>query len=132
MIILCFVVGVLLAAIGLGGYIATGMEHPTALIPFVIGDLFITIGVLVKLRPTWRMHLMHAAATLALLGTLGTINGLLSGYRWLQGTVPARPAAVLAQSATAIILALFVGLAVRSFIQARIQREAEAAKAASK
>lgn len=132
MIILCLVVGFLLAAIGLGGYIATGMEHLTALIPFVIGDLFIAIGLLVKIRPAWRMHLMHGAATLALLGVLGTINGLLAGFRWLQGTVPARPPAVLAQSATAIILAVFVGLAVRSFIQARILRETEAAKAASK
>ena len=62
---------------------------------------------------------MHAAVLLALVGFLGSARGLLSLPALLSGAELVRPAAVAAQSITAVLCAVFVGLAVNSFIQAR-------------
>ena len=125
--LLTILTGCLLCLIGIGGFIATGMQHYTALIPFALGDLLILTGVLAHLRPLWRKHTMHAAATIALLGMLGSLRGAAQIPAWLAGEAPARPAAVLAQGATAVLCAIFLGLAVRSFIAARRARQAAAA-----
>jgi hypothetical protein len=70
------------------------------------------------------MHAMHAAATLALVGFLAMIPGLVKLARWAGGTVPARPAAVVSQSIMAGLMLVFLVLCVRSFINARRARTA--------
>jgi hypothetical protein len=67
---------------------------------------------------------MHAAVLLALLGFLGSARGLVQIPALLAGAELARPAAVAAQSITAGLCLLFVGLAVSSFIRARRQDRA--------
>ena len=110
--------GSLLLVIGVGFYFGTGATSVTALIPAFLG-IPIELAGLAALREGWRKHAMHAAVLLALLGFLGSARGLLSLPDLLSGVELARPAAVVAQSLTAVLCLIFVGLAVRSFIQAR-------------
>jgi uncharacterized membrane protein len=110
--------GSLLLLIGVGFYVGTGATSVTALIPAFLGIPIEVAGV-AALREGWRKHAMHAAALLAVLGFLGSARGLLSLPALLSGGEVARPAAVVAQSLTAVLCLAFVGLAVRSFVRAR-------------
>jgi hypothetical protein len=114
---LALLVGVVLVAIGLGAYVGTGAHAPTALIPAALGVLIAVAGVLAR-NPRLRMHAMHAAVLVALLGILGCIPGLLRLPALLDGTAQ-RPAAVVAQLITFVVCLGFVVSAVRSFIEAR-------------
>ena len=107
-----------LVLIGVISYVATGMEHVTALIPAFLGVPILILGVL-ALNEGRRKHAMHAAVVLALLGLLGTLRGLTQLPALLSGADVARPAAVVAQSLTAVLCAIFIALAVRSFMNAR-------------
>jgi hypothetical protein len=113
--------GSLLLLIGVGFYVGTGATSVTALIPAFLGVPIEVAGV-AALREGWRKHAMHAAALLAVLGFLGSARGLLSLPALLSGGEVARPAAVVAQSLTAVLCLAFVGLAVRSFVRARADR----------
>ncbi|MBA3715575.1 MAG: hypothetical protein H0W76_24490 [Pyrinomonadaceae bacterium] len=115
--------GLALILVGIAGYFGTGRSSPTALIPAVIGLLLAVLGA-VALREHVRAHAMHGAVVVGLLGFLGSASGLLKLVTWLAGGVVARPAAVVSQSITAILCAVFVVLCIRSFINARRQRTA--------
>lgn len=110
--------GLLLTLIGVGFYFGTGATSVTALIPAFLGVPMAIVGVLAR-RENLRKHAMHAAVLLALVGFLGSARGLLQLPALLTGAELARPAAVAAQSVTALLCIVFVGLAVSSFIQAR-------------
>jgi hypothetical protein len=116
--------GGLLILLGIIGFVATGSEHYTALIPAAAGMLLEVCGAL-ALNPKLRMHAMHGAAMIGVLGFAGTIPGLISAIKWLAGTAPARPAAVVSQVIMCALCALFVALCVKSFIDARRNREAQ-------
>lgn len=116
--------GAALIALGVGGYLLTGRESWTALIPAIAGALLLICG-LIGRAPSARKHAMHAAAALATLGVLGTIGGLIKALRWIgSGIAPERPTAVTVQAIMAVALLAYVGLAVRSFISARRSRGA--------
>jgi hypothetical protein len=117
---LALLVGVVLVAIGLGTYVGTGAHAPTALIPAVLGVLIGVAGLLAR-NPRLRMHAMHAAVLVALLGALGCIPGVLRLPALLGGTAE-RPVAVVAQVVTFVVCVAFVVGAVRSFIEARRSR----------
>jgi hypothetical protein len=121
-----FFVALLLVAVGLGGFIASGAQAPTALIPAVLGVL-LTVCAAVARNPKARMHAMHAAVLLALLGLLGSLKGALQLPAYLSGESVARPLAVVAQSVTAVLCLAYVVVAVRSFVQARRARLASQA-----
>ena len=115
--------GVILALIGVGGYLATGQTHLTALIPAAFGLLFLLAGVIARTWPGSRKHVMHVIVSVALLAVFGTVGGLFRLVNWgLAGVTPERPAASIAQGLTAVVCAVFIGLAVRSFILARRAR----------
>ncbi len=116
-----FFLAVLLMAVGLGGFLASGAHAPTALIPAVLGVLIGVCAALAR-KPKARMHAMHAAVLLALLGVLGSLRGVLQLPALLSGQTVARPLAVVAQSVTAVLCLGYVVVAIRSFIQARRQR----------
>src|SRR5215467_9296051 len=59
--------GLVLAALGVGGYVATGRTSLTALIPLAFGLVLVVCGALAR-REALRKHAMHAAAVLGLLG----------------------------------------------------------------
>lgn len=117
---LALLVGVILVAIGLGTFVGTGAHAPTALIPAALGVL-IAISGLVARNPRLRMHAMHVAVLVALLGALGCVPGLLRLPALLGGTAE-RPVAVVAQVLTFVVCLAFVAIAVRSFIEARRSR----------
>lgn len=126
---LAIIFGVLIALVGVAGYLATHFWH--ALIPIVLGVLLIVCGVVARTEDVKRrMVAMHIAATLGVLGFFGTIPGLIALGGYLSGhqmneaagiTVGHRIAAEV-QSATCILCLIFVLLCVRSFVAARRAR----------
>jgi hypothetical protein len=115
--------GAALIATGVAGFVGTGMAHPTALIPAVFGALIVAAGVVATRGGKVKMHAVHAALVVALLGFLGTAKAFLKLPALLAGTAE-RPAAILAQTVTAVVCVAFLALAIRSFIAARKAREA--------
>lgn len=110
--------GAALVLIGLVGYLATGMVSATALIPSGFGVLFLGIA-LVSRKEHLKKHAMHAAVLLALLVIGGTFKGFAKLPQLLAGAELERPAAVAAQSITALLTLGFIFLCVKSFIAAR-------------
>jgi len=115
---------VVLILLGVGGWVGTGMASPTALIPAGFGLVFGILGFLAG-NENIRKHVMHAAAVLALLGTLGSLRGLLALPEVFAGTAE-RPAAVISQSVMVVVCVTLLVIYVRSFIAARKAREAGA------
>ena len=120
------VYGLLLLAIGLGGYFGTGAEHKTALIPAVLGVIALVLGFLARKEHLLK-HTMHAAALLGLIAIGGTFRGLVTLIKSFGGTELARPEATYAQAATCVLSIIFLVLCVNSFIQVRRARRAAAA-----
>ncbi len=113
--------GVALIVLGLGGYFATGAQSPTALIPAAAGLLLVVCGLLGR-NPRMRMHAMHAAALVGVLGLAGSASGVGQLVKLLTGESVARPAAAVSKSIMALLCLAFVVLTVRSFVAARIAR----------
>ena len=111
--------GLVLIALGLGGYFGTGREHVTALIPAFLGLPLLILG-LVALKEHMRRHAMHVAGVIALLGFAGPVRGLMKLPVLLTGgQLDQSPTAVAVKSATSILCLIFVLLCIWSFIQAR-------------
>lgn len=108
-----------LVLLGVGTTALTGAK--TALIPAVFGALFAVLGKLAE-DESKRMHAMHFAALLALVGALAGlgmgIKGALAGF--------AKPLAVLEQLLLGILCANYLRQCIESFKAAR-RRQAEAA-----
>jgi hypothetical protein len=110
--------GIILAVLGVAGYLLTGATSPTALIPAAFGIIFIILGFIAR-KDTLRRHAMHGAAVLSLLGIAGTASGVISAITLLGGGTVERPEAAVAKAAMAVICLVFLALAIRSFINAR-------------
>jgi fluoride ion exporter CrcB/FEX len=113
--------GVVLIVLGLGGYFGSDMVSPTALIPAGFGILLVIFGVLARDDKRRKMA-MHIAVTVGLLGFIGTVSGLLELPTLLSGGTVARPGAVISKSIMAALMAVYVGMCVKSFIDARRKR----------
>jgi hypothetical protein len=113
--------GVVFLVLGIVGHVATGSQHPTALIPAGLGLVLVILGLLAK-KPKLRMHAMHGAALVALLGFAGSVSGIGQVARMLSGEAIARPPAAIARSIMAVLCLAFLALTVRSFVAARIAR----------
>lgn len=79
---------------GIVGFVVTGKEHFTALIPSFIGTLLLVLGLL-AFNPKLRKHVMHGAAMVAILGFIATISGGLTdlpkvSFRKYERTAQAR------------------------------------------
>ena len=116
------IIGLLLIALGAGGYYGGGQASMTAMIPAFFGLPIALLGV-VALKEKLRKHAMHGAV---LLGLLGFVGALMRPVMKLFGEEPFElNMAVGSQLAMAAICLVFVVLCVRSFIAARKSREAE-------
>jgi len=113
--------GGVLVLLGLAGYVASGAESLTALIPSAIGAILLGLGLGAR-KESLRKRLMHIAAVVALLGVLGTISGVVKAVGLAFGGTVERPLAVASQTATAVICVWFLIAAIRSFIAARRAR----------
>jgi hypothetical protein len=110
-------VGVALIVVGLAGYFLTGAASVTALIPAAFGIVIALAGLIAR-DERRRMHAIHGAVVVALLGFLGSVRGLVQIADVFDGTAT-RPAAVIAQSVMALLTLGYLVLAIRSFIAAR-------------
>ena len=118
---------VVFIALGLIGFIGTGSQYPTALIPAVLGLLLGIFGALSLSPDAGRRKLfMHINVTLGLLGFLGTIPSVIEIVKMAMGKVLPHPIASEEKFATCVICLIFVAMCVRSFIEARRARTAEA------
>lgn len=114
--------GAALIVLGVGSYVLTNAASLTALIPAAFGLVLVVTGVIAR-NDRMRMHAMHAAVVVALLGFLGSARGLMGIGKVLDGTA-VRPAAIVAQAIMALLTLAYIVVAVRSFIQARRARRA--------
>jgi hypothetical protein len=121
--ILTIAVGSALSVLGILGYVLGESKSLTALIPLAFGTLLELCGVL-AMRPALKKHAMHAASMLALLGVLGAARGAAKFVQWSGGA--ARPLGLTMQLAMFVVCLVFLVLCVRSFMQAREQRLADA------
>lgn len=107
-----------LLLLGLGAYFGTGAQSVTALIPAFLGIPVLLCG-LVALKTGRPKVPAHIALVFALLGVVGGAMGLPHLPSLLSGGEVARPTAVLTQSILFGLSLLYLGLGIRSFIQAR-------------
>ncbi len=118
MILVTRVVGAVLIVIGIAGYVLTGAESVTALLPAILGLPLLGLG-LWGGQESRRRTAVHIALVLALLGFLGTLVNVIELPAVLTGGEVERPTAVVVSSITSLVCLLYVVLGVRSFIAAR-------------
>lgn len=112
-------IGILLAITGLVGFFAAGGVSLTALIPTGFGLILIGLGLLAVWQPGTRKHAMHIATAVALVGFIGSAQGIPAFFALLGNGDVERPWAATTQTMMAFLTAVFVAAAARSFIVAR-------------
>ena len=115
------VFAVLLIALGLAGYLGTGSQHPTALIPTWFGVALGVFGILAISPSEGRRKLfMHINVTIGLLGFLGGAIEAVRGYGAARSAGVEPDHIALASKLTmAGLMLIYVALCVKSFIDAR-------------
>jgi hypothetical protein len=120
--------GLVLIALGIGAVLLT--RQPTAAIPAGFGLVLTALGYVAIQNEKARMHVMHAAVPVSLLGFLVpavrvamAIPGALSEGAFTH------PIAIAEQVVMALLCAGHVGLCVKSFIGARRSRREAASSA---
>lgn len=111
----------LMIALGLAGFLGTGSQHPTALIPAGFGVALGIFGVLAMSPSEARRKLfMHVNVTIGLLGFLGGAAEAVRGYIHAMSAGMAPDMIALdSKLAMAGLMLIYVVLCVRSFIAAR-------------
>ena len=107
--------GLLLVAIGLGGYYFADAKQPMALIPAVLGIAMFVCGV-VAAQGAMRRLAMHVAA---LIGMIGFVGPMVTIFNDITNT-----AEVLAKGLTSALCLMFVMMCINSFLEARRARKA--------
>jgi len=121
--------GVALILLGAWGFISTGNQHPTALIPTYFGLALAWSGILANTENAKRRMLwMHIAVTLGLIGFIGAFARVVVEFKHSQSAPLSAQAAIAVEYQTAMagICLVFVLLCVRSFIAARSGRTVDA------
>ena len=114
--------GILLNVVGLIGFFGTGATHPTALIPCGLGLLLIICGLLAR-NEKIRMHVMHVAVLVGLLGFGATVSAYGMILAVLTQTAGEKASSSIAKMATALICGLYVVRFIQSFVQARLLKK---------
>ncbi len=107
--------GTLLTTLGVGGFVATGAQHKTALIPAGFGTAALGLGLL-EGRVSSQKAILGGSTLLGLLGLVGTARALARLPALLRGEKLERPAAVISQSAMAGLSAAYVVLCLRNLL----------------
>lgn len=87
------------------------------------GDAHIVILGFLARKENLRKHMMHAVTLLALIGFAGSARGISTVVDMIRGIEVARPLAGVMQALMALLTLGFVLLAIKSFIDARRQRD---------
>jgi hypothetical protein len=106
--------GSVLTALGVGGFVATGAQHKTALIPAGFGLASVGLGLLLARGKGSPRGTLGAAAALGAIAVAGSARGLRKLPALVRGEDVERPAAVIAQSIMAVASIAHVGLCVRA------------------
>ena len=119
------VFAVLLIALGLAGYLGTGSQHPTALIPTWFGLALGIFGVLaISPSESRRKLFMHINVTIGLIGFLGAAITAVQRYGTARSEgVEPNYIALTSQLIMAALMLNYVVLCVKSFIDVRRARE---------
>lgn len=112
------ILGIILIALGLIGYIASNMASVTALIPALFGVVFLILGKAGE-KESYRKLSMHLAQLLALLGIIGTLTGLLDVISWMGGDQEVNVLAAFVRALMALLCIGYLVIGIRSFIDAR-------------
>ena len=120
------VFGVLLAALGGGLYYYSPTRSPTALIPAYFGIALIFLGT-IALSDRIRKHAMHVAALVGLVGFAIPAYRVIKTYVE-QGSDFEFNLAIGGQVAMSALCLVFLGLCIKSFIDARSARKQQAAQ----
>jgi len=110
--------GIVLIVLGIASYTMTGRTSMTAMIPAFFGIVFLICAFIARSSDAARRHAMHAAVAVGLIGAIAALARGIPGV--LNGNAT-RPA-VLSQLAMGVLLLIYVGLGVQSFIAARKAR----------
>jgi uncharacterized membrane protein len=115
--------GIVLVALGPIGWFGAeaDKQSPTAFIPSVVGVLLVVLGVL-ALREKMRKHAMHGAVLVGLIGFIAAVARVVPVLT--SGEIK-NPWALTMVTTMAVICGVFVGLCVKSFIDARRRRQAQ-------
>jgi uncharacterized membrane protein len=115
----------LLIVLGVAGYLGTGHQHPTALIPTWFGLALGLFGFLAISPNEGRRKLfMHINVTIGLLGAIGALVVAVQGYGAARSAgVEPDHIALAAKLIMAALLAIYVALCVQSFLEARRARQ---------
>src|SRR5688572_18769169 len=107
------VFGGLMTLLGVVLYVVSGAQAPTALIPAAFGVPLIVLGAIAaRSGERGRMHTMHAAAMLGLVGAVASLIMLArSLHQWEE-----RKLALTGMALLALLNIAFVGFCVQSFI----------------
>lgn len=112
------ILGIILIATGIIGYLASGMASLTALIPSVYGAVFFLLGKIGE-NESRRVMTMHLAQLLALLAIAGTFTGMLDLISLLGGDQEVNAMAAVIRSLMALLSIGYLALGIKSFIDAR-------------
>ena len=119
--------GILLVILGIVLYSQSELEWPrkaTALIPAALGLVLVLLGQIAHgASEKTRMHTMHAAVLVGLIGLIGGAVVWVLDILKLGSETPPSNLAMWGKFAMASLCALFVGLCVKSFIDARRARK---------
>lgn len=111
--------GIVLNFLGLGAFVATGASSVTALIPCVPGILIGICG-LVGQKEARLKHAMHAAAVIGLLGFLAPLGRLMPMLMKGEFEFSTATGSMILMM---VVCGVFIGLCVKSFIDARKARQ---------
>jgi hypothetical protein len=126
---IAIIFGVLLTLLGIGLYTTSAPEHKslTALIPSGFGLALVLLGQIARgASERGRMHTMHAAAVIGLIGFV------IPAYRAVSALVGGAEIgrAIAGSIAMAVLCGAFLALCIKSFIDARIARKRSAVERA--
>ncbi len=109
----------LLIALGLAGYLGSGSQYPTALIPAWFGVALGIFGFLaISPSEARRKLFMHVNVTIGLVGFIGGLVEAILGIH--KAAIPgAVISAEMSKSLLAALMLIYVLLCVRSFINVR-------------
>ncbi len=111
----------LLIVLGLAGYIGTGSQHPTAMIPAWIG-IALGVSAFLSMSPkeSRRKLFMHTNVVIATLGFLGTAAEVIRSYvHDASAGIAASRTAEASKLMLASLLLIYIVLCIRSFKAAR-------------
>jgi len=117
--------GIALIIVGVIGYVGSNFASITAMIPAFFGIVIAGFGLLAQSKESMKMHAMHGAVLIALLCFIGTsVRWIPALMTFLSTGAVKNNAAFISQTVTALLSLAFIGLSVKSFIDARRNRTA--------